>query len=71
MSREDKNTVYPPGNVEIVELGIDHNGNKQWFGNSRDGWVEVGKDNILTLNAEHFEVGTKIELTNPTPNCES
>lgn len=67
MSREDAHVEYKPGNVEIVELGLDHNGQKQWYADTREGWVEVGSDNTLKLSAEHFEVGTKIKLTNPEP----
>ncbi|MCV0427561.1 MAG: hypothetical protein K5905_19045 [Roseibium sp.] len=67
MSREDTHITYPPGDVEFVELGVDHDGNKQWFISTREGWEETGVDNVLMLNAEHFEVGTKIELTNPEP----
>lgn len=67
MSREDIHETYEPGNVETIELGIDDDGKKQWYEDTRDGWEEVGENNVLMLDAEHFEVGTKIELTNPAP----
>ena len=67
MSREDIHQTYEPGAVEKVELGVDHDGNKQWYVETRDGWEETGVENVLMMDAEHFEVGTKIELTNPAP----
>lgn len=69
MSREDIHETYEPGDVETVELGIDHDGKKQWYISTREGWEETGVDNVLMLDAEHFEVGTKIELTNPEPKA--
>ena len=62
MSREDTQTTYEYGFVEIVELGVDHNGNKQWYASTQDGWEEIGKDGVLELSAEHSEAGTRIEL---------
>lgn len=67
MSRKDIHKVYELGNMEAVELGIDHNGNKQWYMSTREGWEEVGEDGTLKLSSEHFEVGTRIELHNVAP----
>jgi hypothetical protein len=66
MSREDIHQVYEPADTELVELGVDHNGKKQWFMSTREGWCEVGEKGVLMLDHRHFEVGTKIELTNPS-----
>lgn len=71
MSREDIHQTYEPGNVEVVELGIDHNGKKQWYSDTREGWEEIGVKNVLMLDAQHFEVGTRLELTNPAPDQEN
>lgn len=64
MSREDIHETYDRGEIEVVELGLDHNGKKQWFYSSREGWEETGlKDGCLMLDCAHYKVGTRIELS--------
>jgi hypothetical protein len=50
---------------EQVELREDDDGVKRWFISTRDGWELVGDGSTLTLLAEHFKAGTKIELEEP------
>lgn len=65
MSREDLDKQYQYANVELVHLGLDHRGKKCWFISTREGWEEAGENGkVLMLDADHFTVGTKIELTN-------
>jgi len=67
MSREDIHEDYEGqrGEVEVVELGLDHNGKKHWYIQTREGWDEVGLDDgTLVLSMDHYAVGTRIELSN-------
>lgn len=51
---------------EIVELRLDDDGVKRWWGSTRDGWELFGKAGLeLSLSAEHFNVGTEITLNEP------
>ena len=63
--KEPSQTMF--GEPEIVELGIDENGNRQWYMATREGFEEVGEDGVLKLNRQHFEVGTRITLEEPLP----
>jgi len=63
MSREDIYKTYERGQAEVVELGIDHNGQKQWYVNARGEWHEVSLNGNLVLNQDYYKVGTRIELT--------
>jgi hypothetical protein len=66
MSREDVHENYEYGDHETVELGFDHNGQKQWFYSSREGWEETGTtEGCLVLDREYYKVGTKITLKEP------
>ena len=66
MSREDTDKEHDYGNVEVAELGVDHNGNKQWFASTREGWDETGTDDgNLILSKENNPVGTRVELSIP------
>lgn len=53
------------GTPEIVELGIDDRGNRQWYISTREGWEETGEDGVLQLDMRHFAIGTQIVLTEP------
>lgn len=65
MSREDVHEDYRDrrGEVEVVELGIDHNGDKQWYLSTREGWHEVGRNGQLIIDKEYCTVGTRIEVS--------
>ena len=67
--RDDIHVTYDRGRPEIVELGLDDDGNPQWYMSCDDGWNEVGApDGTLTLSAENYAVGTRIELTETLPD---
>lgn len=61
--REPAERVW--GEPEIVELGLNEEGNKQWFMATREGFQEVGEDGCLQLDMQHFTVGTRITLEEP------
>ena len=63
--KEPANKVF--GEPEVVELGLDHDGNRQWFLATREGFEEVGDDGVLQLDRQHFQVGTRITLQEPLP----
>lgn len=67
MRAYEKEPVYEHiSEPEIIELGIDDNGEKQWYMATREGFEEVGNDDgVLTLDRKHFNVGTRIELVEP------
>lgn len=60
---DDQVEIGPPENVE---LRLDDDGVKRWWISTRDGWQHAGhKGRVLELDADHFNVGTKIELVEP------
>lgn len=63
---EPANKVF--GEPEIVELGLDEKGNRQWYMATREGFEEVGENGVLQLDMEHFEIGTRITLEEPLPS---
>ena len=68
MSREDIYQEYTRGEIEVVELGVDHDGKPQWYMSTREGWQEVGiAGTCLILPHEYYAIGTRIELSEPIP----
>lgn len=68
MSREDESLPdYAFGEVDLVELGLDHDGKPQWYMSTREGWVEIGnrETGVISLSPESNEIGTRIELRSP------
>lgn len=61
--KEPANKVF--GEPEIVELGIDDDGKRQWYMATREGFQEVGENGVLMLDMQHFTVGTRITLQEP------
>lgn len=53
------------GEPEIVELGIDDKGNRQWYMATREGWEEIGEAGVISLCSGHLNVGTRITLQEP------
>lgn len=46
-------------------------GRRYWWG-SEDGWkdpTEIGEDGVLTISAEHFAIGTRLQLIEPNCTC--
>lgn len=57
------------GEPEVIELGIDHNGNRQWFMATREGFQEVGDiGGTLVLDMMHFAIGTRVTVEEPLPD---
>ena len=53
------------GEPEIVELGLDDNGNRHWYMATREDFEEVGENGVLQLDMQHFAIGTRITLEEP------
>jgi hypothetical protein len=54
--------------VGRFELRKDEETGRMYWWGAEDGWkdaTEIGEDGVLTLSAEHFAVGTIIELSEP------
>lgn len=64
--KEPANRTF--GEPEIVELGLDDDGNRQWYVATREGFEEVGENGVLQLDMQHFAVGTRITLEEPLPS---
>lgn len=62
---EERKTEYGIGYFEVKQ--DEETGRKYWFG-AESCWKdpeEVGKNGIITINAESFEVGTVIHMEEP------
>jgi hypothetical protein len=53
------------GEPEIVELGLDDAGNRQWYVSTREGFEETGENGVLMLDERHFAIGTRLTLQEP------
>lgn len=66
--REAAREILPDQHTGRFELRRDEDTGRLYWWGGEDGWkdpTEIGEDGVLTLDAQHFAVGTVLKMTEP------